>query len=346
MRQLRYVRPGDEPELLIVQAEDDGEQFTVPVDGPLREAVHRDEPPPAVTTAPADVGAGSTLGPREIQVRVRAGADPQDLADEHGVAIERVMRFAAAVVEERRRIADEARRARARRTTTDAQTVVFGETVDQRFAAYGIDADAVRWDARRRPDGHWLIRATWVGGTGEHSADWVFHLASRQVTPADGTAADLLSDKPVRPVAVAGVRARGAPPLAPGVFAFPAMPEAHTGPLPAVEDVFDQDAADPDAPRVGAAAGRAPMHPRPAGPAGARLAPAPPAAPPTTPPAAPPAAYAPPLPLGIPDPMAAHLPEHAEHPEHPEHLSRARQRERTKIPTWDDIMLGVRRKQD
>jgi hypothetical protein len=67
------------------------------------------------------------------------------------------------------------------------------------------------------------------------------------VTPLDDTAADLLSDRPIRPVVTRDpqrANLASAPPLAPGVVAFPAMPDARTGPLPALEDVFDQTAFD------------------------------------------------------------------------------------------------------
>jgi hypothetical protein len=352
MRQLRYVQPGDESELLIVETADGAEQFTLPVDETLRDAVRTD--PPRSGFTPAEVVAESTLGPREIQVRVRAGADPQELAAEHRLPLEKIMRFAGPVLEERIRIAEEARRARARRTTTDGQPVVFGETVDARFAAHGIDAATVRWDSRRRDDGQWLITATWLGGTGEHSAEWAFQLASRHVAPVDDAAADLLSDKPIRPFAPSEPVPAAPSPLAPGVFAFPAMPNAHTGPLPKLEEVFDQEAPNPDAPRI-APVPASKREPRPAAAA------------------EPAAAYAElPLPLALTEPLPEDLAEALTEtlPEPPaataaapqltslgvgtrigedrpaEHHPRARHRERSKVPTWDDIMLGVRRKQD
>lgn len=332
MRQLRYLQPAGEPELLVVETADGGEQFNLQVDTALRDAVRVDPPRPGFTAA--EVVADATLGPREIQMRVRAGADPQELADEHRLPLEKIMRFAGPVLEERVRIAEEARRARARRTTTDGQTVIFGETVDARFCAHGIDPATVRWDGRRREDGQWLITATWLGGQGEHSAEWVFQLASRHVAAVDDTAADLLSDKPIRPLAPPEPARATPPPLGPGVFAFPAMPNAHTGPLPKLEEVFDQEAPNPDAPRVAPAPPQPTASPEPA------------------------AAYAElPLPLAFTEPLPeapATVPQltslgvgtRAAEDQPAEHRARARHRERSKVPTWDDIMLGVRRKQD
>jgi hypothetical protein len=320
MRQLRFVRSGADQDHVILGTADGGEHFLLPISAPLRDAIrsdlprlHQDEP------EPADTG----LGPREIQMRVRAGESPEDLAVVHEMSFERVMRFAGPVLAERARIADEARRGRARRTTDEGQLVQFGEAVDQRFSAHGIDIAKVSWDSRRREDGNWVITATWLGGNAEREAQWLFQLSGRSVSPLDDTAADLLSDRPIRAV-IADLPPRTlsttAPPLAPGVVAFPAMPEAHTGPLPAVPDeVFDQEAADLDAPRTSSA----------------RLEDTAQVTSSTE-------FEAPPLPLNLPadanhNPMLTKpLPRESEE----QRAARAR------IPTWDDIMLGVRRKSD
>ena len=88
-----------------------------------------------------------------------------------------------------------------------------------------------------------MITAQWTGGESERTAQWSFNLSSRTVTAIDDTASDLLSDRPIRPVFTESpVTLTTAPPLAPGVVAFPAMPNAHTGPLPTREQLFDQHA--------------------------------------------------------------------------------------------------------
>ena len=270
------------------------------------------------------------IGPREIQMRVRAGESPEEVADSCGVELARILRFAAPVVEERMRIAGEARRARARRSTTDGQVVVFGEAVDERFLAHGLDAAAVAWSARRREDGEWVVRAEWTRGDGGHEsgyeAEWVFHRSSRLVTPLDDTAADLLSDRPIRPVtpppAAPRVSLAAAPALAPGVVAFPPMPEARTEELPVPDEVFDQDAAPERAHELSA----------------------------IVPDAVEPELEfeAPPLPLGITDPSTRPLARLAA-----VRSSGGKREEsdderaaRAKVPSWDEILLGVRRKQD
>jgi hypothetical protein len=340
MRQLRFVTLTEDGNQLLVETPDGDEQFALSLDATLRDAVRADLPRRPAPPRPSvdDVepvamppsAAEAAISPREIQVRVRAGESPQSLAEAYGMPLERVMRFAEAVMDERIRIADEARRARARRTGADGaehKLVQFGEAVDERFRAHGIAADSVSWDARRRDDGEWLVVAEWLGGDDTHTAEWLFSRTSRTVTPLDDTAADLLSDRPIRPVLPpepTRLSLAAAPPLQRGIVAFPPMPDADTGPVPALDDVYDQNAP-ADGPRD---------------------------LPPLVPAAAGMNYDAPPLPLGINDPTkragaagqgAGAL----------RNLGVTRREEtdeeraaRARVPSWDDILLGIRRKED
>src|SRR4051794_2042057 len=269
MRELRFVMPSEDDSHVVVEASSNVgfERFRLPITDELRAALspapsgseppadepesRRPMPTPQVTEAPAEEAEAPAISPREIQVRVRAGELPEQIAETFDASLDWVLRFAGPVIEERGRLTDEARRARARRSTTDAQTVIFGETVDNRFSGHGIDPLLVQWDSYRRHDGQWVITAHWVGGDTERTAEWAFNLSSRTVTAIDETASDLLSDRPIRPVFTdAPVTLTTAPPLAPGVVAFPAQPNAHTGPLPTREQLFDQHAFSEAAPKA------------------------------------------------------------------------------------------------
>jgi hypothetical protein len=149
MRSLRYHSAGDDDAIVILAEEAGEEQFELRVDDALRTAVAPPAPAPSPAIEPPaerDRTEAVVLSPREIQVRVRAGEDPEELAAETGASLSRIMRFADAVVSERARVADEARRSRARREG-DGVLVPFGETVDHRFSFHGIDLNAVRWDS-------------------------------------------------------------------------------------------------------------------------------------------------------------------------------------------------------
>ncbi|MDP9115786.1 MAG: septation protein SepH [Actinomycetota bacterium] len=353
MRHLRFVGPGRDLDHVIVETADGDEQFSLYIDAAMRDAVRADLPR-LHPSSPASAEP-ATISPREIQMRVRSGASPQDLADANEMALDRVMRFASPVLEERGRVSQEARRARARRSTVEAQSVVFGDSVDARFAAHGIEPSAVGWDARRREDGQWVVNARWTGGEVERLAEWLFNLTTRTVTPLDETAADLLSDRPIRPLSppTAAEPERpslaAAPPLAKGVVAFPSM-ESRTEPLPSAmtaEEVFDQDAlgdggasepADFHAPRLPLRladvpeieesydlADQIPLIDR--GQPGEQ----------PTPVGAPAAGEPePPVPPRLKNLGVAHREDETDE----QRLARAR------IPSWDDILLGVRRKTD
>jgi Protein of unknown function (DUF3071) len=297
MRTLHVVGSNAEAGRVVLETSDGLEQFELPIDSALRSAL---ADAPRIAPKPVTRTAEPQISPREIQTRVRAGEPPRDVAEESGAELDWVLRFAGPVLAERARMADEARRAKARRSTTEGQIVVFGEAVDERFAAHGIDPASVDWDAYRREDGQWVLLAHWIGGQAERTAEWAFQLSSRSVTPADDTAADLLSDRPIRPIAPPPPDPEQttptltlAPPLAPGLVAFPAMPDAHTGKLPRTEEeVFDQAQFEE-----------------------------------------------PPLPMDVPN---AALPEAPRRVEESDEDKAAR----AAIPSWDDILLGVRRKRD
>jgi hypothetical protein len=280
MRELRFVMSGEDDHLVVETSGTVGfERFRLPVtdalrdalapaataparadsDGAADEAPVRRPKPATEDIAEAEPAAvldtDSAISPRDIQMRVRSGEIPEQIAETFNASLDWVMRFAGPVIEERGRLTDEARRARARRSTADAQTVYFGETVDARFAAHGIDPALVLWDSHRREDGQWVITAYWVGGESERTAEWAFNLTSRTVTAIDETASDLLSDRPIRPVFTdAPVTLNSGPSLAPGVVAFPARPNAHTGPLPTRQQLYDQHAFREDPLKPAAAA--------------------------------------------------------------------------------------------
>ena len=321
MRELRLLKQDADSSALVFGTDEDDEQFVLKVDDMVRAAVHfdvahaktrRPADPPAAAPAPAP----SPVTPREIQMRVRAGEAPEAIAEQYGVDLGRIMRFAAPVVEERVRITTEARRSRARRGPGDGRTVIFGDFVDRQYAAHGVDVTDVAWDSRRRDDGEWIIAAKWDDEGDRRAATWLFHRSTRTVSPADETAATLLSDRPLQPM----TPPPGLLSLAPGVVPFPPMPQADTGPIPVVEEVFDQENTF-DQPRT-----------RPATPASA---PEPSFVPIVASGEGADDFGTPALPLGLGEPQRRKS----------ERRPGGRQA-RTKVPSWDDILLGVRPKSE
>jgi hypothetical protein len=187
MRSLRLVALSDDGQHLVLTADepdstDDGERFELPLDGPLRELLRAEAAKPA--PAPAD-----DLPPRVIQARIRAGETPEQVAESSGTRVERIMRFAHPVLQERERVAEQARDARVR-LSEGTPSVPLEQFMAERLRLLGADLDAVSWDAHRTEDGTWQVRAAWRAGHTSGTTRWSYDIPARTVTPADAATMD------------------------------------------------------------------------------------------------------------------------------------------------------------
>lgn len=133
----------------------------------------------------------SSLRPRDIQARIRAGASPEDVAAAAGIPVERLAAFAAPVVAEREHVAGLARTNPVRRRGETTSHRALRNAVADSLAALGVDADDVAWDAWKLEDRRWRVRATWGGDDTEHVADFAYDQAGR-FSVADNEEARLL----------------------------------------------------------------------------------------------------------------------------------------------------------
>src|SRR3954470_13272313 len=187
MRTLRLVALSDDGKSLILTAESpDGleeERFELPIDERVRAAARGD----ARLGAIEDLG--NTLPPRVIRARIRAGETPEQVAAASGTRVERIMRFAHPVLQERARLAEQAREARVRLseglTSTTLERFMSG-----RLRLLGADLDGVRWDAHRPDDGGWVITAAWEAGAKSGNQQWTYASPARTVTPLDAATTD------------------------------------------------------------------------------------------------------------------------------------------------------------
>lgn len=99
------------------------------------------------------------LTPREIQVKVRAGASVQEVAEFTQIAPERVEAFAAPVLAERDHIAGQARNASLRQQGTPVAHQTLGDVLAQRLAERGADPESIAWDSFKMDDGRWAVSA-------------------------------------------------------------------------------------------------------------------------------------------------------------------------------------------
>lgn len=190
MRQLQFVGVSDDgAHLLLQDAANVREQFLLPVDDRLRAASRGDRS----RLGQIELELDSTLRPREIQARIRAGESPEEVAAAAGAPLQRVMRFAYPVLQEREQVTIEARRTRIRRSDSAQR---LGAQVEDRLSRQGVDASATTWDAYRREDGTWWLTLSWRAGKREQRAQWAFDLPGRTLTPADDLAAELQAEQP------------------------------------------------------------------------------------------------------------------------------------------------------
>jgi hypothetical protein len=199
MRELAFVGLSDDGASLVLSSSD-GTRFTVPCDERLDAAVRRDR----TRLGQMQIALDGT-SPRDIQLRVRHGQTPDDIAASSGLAVERVLRFAGPVLAEREHMAAQAREVELREGGT-VRTV--GATVLDTLSAGGVDTDLVEWDAWRRDDGRWSLLASWdpvdTVAVGATAALWTFDPVDRTVVPDDPASAWLFGENPTVAVATDG----------------------------------------------------------------------------------------------------------------------------------------------
>jgi len=194
MRALRLVALSEDGRRLVLTADapdpdaadpgEDGELFELAVDERLRALLQVGGPR---TGQPAEPG--NALPPRVIQARIRGGETPEEVAAASGTSVERIMRFAHPVLQERERVAEQARDARVR-LTEGTPGIPLEQFMAERLRLLGADLDAVSWDAHRTEDGTWHVRAAWKAGHKSGTTRWSYDIPARTVTPIDAATTD------------------------------------------------------------------------------------------------------------------------------------------------------------
>jgi hypothetical protein len=169
----------------ILLADEAGRQLRLPIDDRLRAAVRGER----LSPGQLEIALTSQLSPRDIQARVRAGASVEEVAEVAGVGAERVLRYAAPVLDERRHTAQRALRAHVR-TEGVAEIGPLGDVVTE--ALRGRVTGDVRWDAWRRDDGRWVVVSRWVEADQELAALWLLDPSGRSVAAHDDAARALV----------------------------------------------------------------------------------------------------------------------------------------------------------
>ena len=184
MRDLRLIGVHEDGRRLLL-SDSGGEQFSVPLDEPLRAAVRRDRP--RFGQLPIEVDGG--LRPREVQAMIRAGLSAEDVADRSGWTVEKVHKYEGPILAEREYVAGLARAVRLRgRSGAGSSTPTLSARVSARLSGRGVDPAAALWDSARNDSGEWTVIVTFPAGGREREARWHFDVQARTVTAADDEA--------------------------------------------------------------------------------------------------------------------------------------------------------------
>jgi len=188
MRPVRFVALSEDGQAMVL-ADELGHLLSLPIDERISAMLRADRPPPRSETATSDNP--PQLAPRDIQARIRAGESAEDVARIAGVPVDRVLRYAGPVLQERAMLAQQARRTKLKNS---AKGQTLAEVVDARLSQHGVELDKISWDAYRRDDGTWRIVATWPSGRTSVSATWEMDKARQHIAPFDDMAQYLCAD--------------------------------------------------------------------------------------------------------------------------------------------------------
>lgn len=352
MRELRVIGLTPDSTHIVCIDTESGQKYRLAADDKLRAAARGD----LARFGQIEIETEATMRPRDIQARIRAGASVEQVTEESGMPLSRVERFAYPVLLERARAAELAQKAHPVRNDGPAVETLI-EIVSAAFAERGHNIEVAEWDAWKDEKGYWVAQLQWQAGRSVIAAHWRYQPDAHggSVVPLDDPASDLIDPDFGR--ALRGLATILPDQTDPVVEAVPApAPAAREErgsdyePAPArvaqqqnVDDYFEQRAAVGDGTvPVTTAAAPAPA-PAPAPAAKEPAAPAQPAtpaaaapAPPATPPAPAPAAEPTPESAPAPAPAQPAAKSNAQKP------NRAKRGGKAPMPSWEDVLLGVR----
>ena len=201
MRIARLVGLSQDGKSLIVATES-GDELAVAVDERLHAALRGDRP----RLGQLEIEMETSLSPRDIQTRIRAGSTLEDVAKVAGLPLDRVERFAAPVLAEREHIARLAMASSVRRRGETSGHRSLRLAVTERLGKRGIDLETVAWDSYRLSDGRWTVTADYRSGEARRHATFTFDASGRFSVAEDDEARWLLGEHLAHPGAAPGRR--------------------------------------------------------------------------------------------------------------------------------------------
>src|SRR3954453_16945560 len=139
MRPVRFVALSEDGHAFVL-ADEVGRLLALPIDDRVNAALQPARPGGSAGSGVTAPDAEASLSPRDIQARIRSGESAEDVARIAGVPVDRVLRYAGPVLQERAMLAQHARRTRLKTSDSGAP---LAEVVDSRLAQHGIDTEKI-----------------------------------------------------------------------------------------------------------------------------------------------------------------------------------------------------------
>ena len=182
----------DRSRLLLV--DDRGATYTLPVTSSLRAALRGD----ATRLGQLEITMESTLRPRDIQARIRAGETAEAVAQAAQTSVDKIMAFVGPVLAERQHVAERAQRSNLRRSAGEAgasgTSRTLGESVEAHLRSLNVDPDGVEWDSWRREDGRWTLAAGYALPVRTGTAHFSYDVPGNYVVVDDADARWLVGE--------------------------------------------------------------------------------------------------------------------------------------------------------
>ena len=160
----------------LLLATDGGTEFRLPVTSSL---------PGQVRQANPEAGPQKRVSPKDVQARIRGGADAAEVAAALDVDVEYVRRFEGPVLAERAFILDAAHRVPVTPVDDEAPDA-FGAAITAKLEAG--EATAVSWASWKHAEHGWQVRVHYTAAEVEHDAQWLFDPKTSTLTPDNGDA--------------------------------------------------------------------------------------------------------------------------------------------------------------
>jgi hypothetical protein len=170
MSDLRFIgRNGDQIDL----ADNAGNSYSLRLTDALRGAVTERRLEPV-----AEPNVRFSI--REIQSRLRAGEEFEEVSRISGLSMERIERYASPILQERAWIIEQAEKA-----SPKGSPISLRDLVISRLAPRGINLNQISWNTWRLDDGSWHLVLTYPTAEGDRAAIWNFDSNKRVLVAQD-----------------------------------------------------------------------------------------------------------------------------------------------------------------